>query len=176
MSTDKSSVHPACIAHWREAEGPDDSQYPGMDELMSVGAPIGDHLGLTRMGIHHERLPPGRRTSLPHAESAQEEFVFVLEGTPDVWLDGVVHRLGPGDAVGFPAGTGLAHTFINDSEAEVRLLVVGERNRPGNRVLYPLHPQARTYMDYFWEDAPPRERGPHDGMSAKVRAERARRT
>jgi uncharacterized cupin superfamily protein len=70
--------------------------------------------------------------------------------------------------VGFPAGTGLAHTFINDSEAEVRLLVVGER-RPENRIIYPLHPQAWSYMEHFWEDAPEREVGPHNGRPERVR-------
>lgn len=168
MSTEATGPRSACIAHWSEVEGPDDGGYPGRDERMSINAPIGDRLGLTRIGIHHERLPPGRRTSLPHAESAEEEFVFVLEGTPDVWLDGVLHRLRPGDAVGFPPGTGIAHTFINDSDAEVRLLVVGERN-PESRVVYPLHPERRLHTTRFWEDAPERERGPHDGMPRLVR-------
>jgi uncharacterized cupin superfamily protein len=130
---------------------------------MSINGPMSDCLGLARIGIHHERLPPGRRTSLPHAESPEEEFVYVFEGTPDVWLDGMLHHPEPGDAVGIPAGTGLAHTFINDSDCEVPLLVVGQRNRPGNRVLYPLHPQARNFMELFWKDAPEREIGPHDG-------------
>lgn len=160
---DVPDARPDFIAHWTEFEEPDGACFDGSDEQISIGAPIGQRLGLTRIGIHHERLPPGRRTSLPHAESAEEEFIFVLEGTPDVWLDGVLHRLGPGDAVGFPSGTGMAHTFINDSDTEVRLLVVGERNRPGNKVLYPLHPQARFYTEKFWEDAPERPLGPHDG-------------
>ena len=73
---------PDFIAHWSELENPDDSHYPGDLELMSIGAPLAAKLGLTRIGIHHERLPPGRRTSYPHAESAEEEFVFVLEGRP----------------------------------------------------------------------------------------------
>ena len=67
------SGRPAFVAHWTELEGPDDSRYPGDEELMSIGAPLGRKLGLTRVGIHHERLPPGRRTSYPHAESAEEE-------------------------------------------------------------------------------------------------------
>lgn len=92
---------------------------------MSIGASIGCLLGLVRIGIHHERLPPGRRTSYPHAESAEEEFVYVLEGTPDVWIDGTLLRLAPGDAVAFPGGTGICHTVLNNTE--VRLLVVGER-------------------------------------------------
>src|SRR5689334_10878860 len=132
---------PACIVHWTRIEGADDSHYDGDDELMSIGSPFGRHFGLTRMGIHHERLLPGRRTSYPHAESAEEEFVYVISGTPDVWLDGELHRLSPGDAVGFPAGTGLCHSFLNNSTREVRLLVVGEARKPENRVFYPRNPE-----------------------------------
>ncbi|MGH6992670.1 MAG: cupin domain-containing protein, partial [Caulobacteraceae bacterium] len=106
---------PDFIRHWRELEKPDESHYPGDDELMSIGAPLGRLLGLTRIGIHHERLPPSRRTSFPHAESLEEEFVFVLEGTPDAWIDGHLHRLEPGDAVGLPAGTGICHSFLNNT-------------------------------------------------------------
>ncbi|TNC72992.1 cupin domain-containing protein [Rubellimicrobium roseum] len=163
-------ARPGCIAHWTEMEEPDESHYPGDDELMSIGAPLGRRLGLTRIGIHHERLPPGRRTSFPHAESDEEEFVFVLEGTPDVWLDGVLHRLRPGDAVGLPAGTGVAHTFLNDTEEEVRLLVVGEASKPANRVIYPLHPDRPGPEERRWTDAPQQPLGGHDGLSARRRA------
>jgi uncharacterized cupin superfamily protein len=164
-----------CIAHWTEIESTDDSHYPGDDELMSIGAPLGRRLGLTRIGIHHERLPPGRRTSFPHAESAEEEFVYVLEGTPDVWLDGALHRLGPGEAVGLPAGTGQAHTFLNNTEGEVRLLVVGEASKAENRVVYPLHPERRGMREDWWDDAPGRRLGGHDGMPDLVRAAKARK-
>jgi uncharacterized cupin superfamily protein len=166
------SERPSCIAHWREVEGPDNSHYPGDDELMSVGAPLGRHFGLTRLGIHHERLPPGRRTSFPHAESAEEEFVFVIEGRPDVWLDGHLHPLKPGDSVGFPAGSGLAHTFINNTDAEVRLLVVGETSKAENRIVYPLHPERRAVREDWWEDHPRRPLGPHDGVPDRRRAAR----
>ncbi|WP_225771753.1 cupin domain-containing protein [Inquilinus sp. Marseille-Q2685] len=164
---------PSCIAHWTEIEGPDDHHYRGDDELLSIGAPFGRHFGLTRIGIHHERLPPGRRTSYPHAESHEEEFVYVLEGTPDAWLDGVLHRLGPGDAVGFPAGTGQCHTFINNTEAEVRLLVVGEAPKPENRIIYPRNPERKPMRSDWWDDAPARPMGDHDGLPDKVRARRA---
>lgn len=75
------------------------------------------------------RLPPGRRTSYPHAESDEEEFIYVLEGYPEVWINGYLWKLEPGDSVGFPAGTGVCHTFLNNTEQEVRLLVVGEANK-----------------------------------------------
>ncbi|MBW8299247.1 MAG: cupin domain-containing protein [Hydrogenophaga sp.] len=167
---------PACIAHWREVEGPDDGHYDGDDELMAIGAPLARHFGLTRLGIHHERLPPGRRTSYPHAESAEEEFVYVLTGTPDVWLDGALHRLKPGDAVGFPAGTGQCHSFLNNTEEEVTLLVVGETAKPENRIYYPKNRDLETKRRDWWHDWPERQIGDHDGLPDARRAERAKPT
>jgi uncharacterized cupin superfamily protein len=164
--------HPA-IVNWRDIEKPKAFVYNGHDEPMAVGANYRRHFGFTKLGIHHERLPPGRRTSFPHAESAEEEFVYVLEGTPDVWLDGELHRLAPGDAVGFPAGTGLAHTFINNSDAEVQLLVVGERSKPENRIHYPVNPERQKLHSNWWDGAPTRALGPHDGLPDAIRAARA---
>ena len=37
------------------------------------------------------------------------EVLNVLEGYPHAWIDGELHALRPGDAVGFPCGTGIAH-------------------------------------------------------------------
>ncbi len=154
---------PAFIRHWSALEGVDDAHYPGDTELMAIGAPLGGALGLTRIGIHHIRLLPGRRTSYPHAESAEEEFVFVLDGEPDVWIDGDLHRLRAGDAVGFPAGTGICHTFLNNTDNEVRLLVVGEANKAENRIRYPRNEAYEATRPDRWADWPERPMGPHDG-------------
>ena len=162
--------HPA-IVHWREIENPKAWQYDHHDETMGHNAPFGRFFGLARIGIHHERLLPGRRTSFPHAERTEEEFVYVISGTPDVWLDGVLHRLGPGDGVGFPAGTGLAHSFINNSEAEVELLVIGDKSRADNQIIYPVNPERKAYHADWREDAPAHDLGGHDGLSAARRAE-----
>jgi uncharacterized cupin superfamily protein len=167
------SDRPSSIVHWTQIERADDSHYDGDDELMSIGAQFARHFGLVRLGIHHERLLPGRRTSYPHAESAEEEFVFVIAGTPDVWLDGELHRLRPGDAVGFVAGTGICHSFLNNTAREVRLLVVGEAHKPQNRVYYPRNPEQATRNDW-WSDPPARSMGDHDGLTDRVRARRAR--
>ena len=164
---------PSSITHWTEIEGPDDSHYDGDDELMSIGARLGRHFGLTRLGINHERLLPGRRTSYPHAESSEEEFVYVIAGTPDVWLDGELHRLRAGDAVGFPAGTGICHSFLNNTAHEVRLLVVGETKKAENQVFYPRNPEQSTRQDW-WSAPPARAMGDHDGLTDRLRARRAR--
>jgi RimJ/RimL family protein N-acetyltransferase/uncharacterized cupin superfamily protein len=168
----KAGERPPFVVHWRDVIGADDSSYPGSDELHSIGSALGRVTGLMRLGVHHEVLPPGRRTSYPHAERDEEELVFVIEGTPDAWIDGALHRLAPGDAVGFPAGTGIAHTFLNDTDQDARLLVVGERIA-GARVRYPLHPeQAAANVEKSWPDAPARPLGPHDGLPLARRERR----
>jgi uncharacterized cupin superfamily protein len=155
-------TRPPEIQRWEDLEAAEWS-YPGSDEKMGRDADLGRHFGFRSLGFHHVRLIPGHRTSLPHAESAEDEIVHVVAGTPDVWLDGHLHRLRPGDTVGFKAGTGVAHTFLNRTDAEVRLIVAGDMPRPENRVVYPLNPDRRPHRDDWWEDAPERPLGPHDG-------------
>ena len=163
---------PEFIKHYTDIQEPDTSCYrtSNSTELLSIGSPFGKVFKLTRLGIHHEVLPPGRRTSWPHAESTEEEFVYVIEGTPDAWINGNIYRLKPGDGVGFPAGTGIAHTFINNTTEEVRLLVVGDTNRKDNRCAYPLHPERSAVIgEFYWKDAPAQELGLHDGIPDKLR-------
>ena len=162
------------IIHWSSIEGPDRPHYRGDDEKMGLDAPVGRHFGFARLGIHHVRLQPGRRTSYPHAESVEEEFVFVVEGTPDVWLDGRLHRLKPGDSVGFAPGTGLCHSFLNNTDTEVRLLVVGDTDKRENRIYYPLNPERKPLREDWWHDVPGRPMGDHDGLTDARRAEKAR--
>jgi uncharacterized cupin superfamily protein len=161
---------PTFVANWRDIEGEDNNHYDDSDELQTISASYGSEFGLMRLGIHHERLKPGRRVSWPHAEADEEEFVFVLEGEPDLWADGHVRRLKPGDGVAFPSGTGLAHTILNNTDHDVRLLVVGEATRNRSRIHYPLHPQQNARIGArHWKIDPPRPLGPHDGLPDRQR-------
>jgi len=125
-----------------------------------VAAPLGKALGLARLGVNHETIFPGGRSSRPHAHSEEEEFVFVVEGRPSLWVDGHLVELDPGDSVAFPAGTGIAHSFLNNSDAPVKLLIVGEHSST-DRVDYPVDPEAHHPRP--WKDAPARSLGSHDG-------------
>jgi len=159
---------PDFIKHYTELQESEPSHYQGSEELLSLGSPLGKKLGLTKIGIHHELLPPGRRTSWPHAESSEDEFVYVLEGNPQAWIDGNVYDLVPGDAVGFPSGTGITHTILNNSCEPVRLLVVGEANKKENKIFYPLNPSRKAQVgDSWWDEVPKRELGPHNGIPDK---------
>ena len=127
-----------------------------------LAAPLGKALGLAHFGVHHETIFPGGRSSVPHAHSKDEEFVYVVEGRPSLWIDGHLTELDEGDAVAFPAGTGIAHSFLNNSDAPIKLLIVGEHHAD-DRATYPVNPERRLTRP--WEDAPARELGPHDGCA-----------
>ena len=144
-------------------------QYPDSDEVLSFGKPIGKLAGLLRLGLHLERLPPGHRTSYPHAEQNEEEFVYVLEGEVDAWVDGELHPMQAGELAAFPAGTGINHTFINNSEREALLLVGGEASKRDTKIYYPLNPERKGQVAWsqWWEDVPKRVMGPHDGKPNK---------
>lgn len=89
--------------------------------------------------VAHDVLPPGRRSASPHAHTTQDEVHYVLCGTPDLWLDGTLHRLQPGDAVFCRAGSGEAHTLVNHTAEDVHVLTVA-RLEPDDEVRYA--PQA----------------------------------
>ena len=158
------------VVHFTEIEDDGNWHYPNSDERLHFNSSFSERFKLMRLGIHHERLPPGRRLSWPHAEADEEEFVYVIEGAPDLWLDGHLKRLKPGEGVGFPAGTGIAHTFLNNTASDVRLLVVGEASRSRSRIDYPLHPKRNVEIgERHWKDKPTRKLGPHDGLPDKPR-------
>lgn len=161
---------PDFIGNYKDFIEADNSHYRGSDELLSIGCPIGRKLGLKKIGIHIETLLPGRRTSWPHAESEEEEFAYVLEGRPHVWIDGNIYELSPGDFVAFPSGTGITHTFLNNTDSTCLLLVGGEANKDTNKIFYPLHPERNKQCQEkgtLWEDYPKRALGPHDGIPKK---------
>lgn len=168
-SSQDQPTRPECIKHYSEIQHADDARYPDSSELLSIGSPFSKSFGLSKLGIHYEVLPPGRRTSWPHAESDEDEFAYVIEGKPHVWINGELHPLKPGDGIGFPSGTGMSHTFINNTDENVSLLVVGEASKKSNRIFYPRNPERRNQMaeGQWWSDVPEQKMGGHDGLPSK---------
>jgi uncharacterized cupin superfamily protein len=117
---------------------------------------LGRTLGAKRVALHRQILPVGFRSSLPHAESQEEEFIFVLKGNPTVWIDGKRYQMNEGDSVAFPSGTGIAHSFINESNSDVELLVSGEMTKSDNKCAFPVNPEEKEFCAIWWVDAPVR--------------------
>lgn len=163
---------PKFIKNCEELRTDESFSYPGDNETFGTGAALGRIMGLKRVAINYEVLKPGDRSSWPHAHLEEEEFIFILEGNPQIWIDGNVFDLSPGDCVGLPPATGHAHTLINNSDNSVRAIVVGEGDTPKDKIFYPMHPARNEECrekNFFWENHPENELGPHDGWSDKKR-------
>jgi len=111
--------------------------------------PLGDHFGLTNFGVNLTRLAPGAMSALRHAHSRQDEFVYVLEGTPTLHTDEGATRLEPGMCAGFKAGTGNGHHLVNESAQDVVYLEVGDRT-PGDSGSYPDDDLVGVSIDGKW--------------------------
>ena len=101
-----------------------------------VKRPLGDLFGLTIFGVNLTRLPPGAMSALRHAHTRQDEFVYILEGTPTLITDSGETMLKPGMCAGFKAGSGDAHHLVNKSQSDVVYLEIGDRTL-GDGASYP---------------------------------------
>lgn len=97
---------------------------------------LGDHAGLKNYGVNLIRVEPGGQSSARHAHSKQDEFVYVLEGEFVLVTDAGRETVGPGTCIGFPAGTGDGHHFLNLTSKDALFLVVGDRTA-GDEATYP---------------------------------------
>jgi uncharacterized cupin superfamily protein len=97
---------------------------------------LGDLFGLTNLGVNITRLAPGGCSALRHAHTKQDEFVYILEGRPTLVTDAGQTALNPGMCAGFKAGSGDAHCLINETDADVVYLEIGDRTA-GDAVDYP---------------------------------------
>src|SRR5690242_10622766 len=89
---------------------------------------LGDACGLTRFGVNLVTLGPGGQSALRHWHTAEDEFVYVLEGEVVLVTDLGEQVLRAGDCAGYPAGKSDAHHFVNRSDAAARYLEIGNRD------------------------------------------------
>ncbi|MBC7427992.1 MAG: cupin domain-containing protein [Bacteriovorax sp.] len=162
------NIRPDFIKHCDELVVNESFSYPGDSETFGTGAALGRKLGLKRIGINYEILQPGDRSSWPHAHKEDEEFIFILEGHPQMWIDGNIYDLNPGDCVGLPPNTGHAHTLLNNSDKVVKAIVIGDSEIPTDKIFYPKHPKRNEECKekgFFWDGHPENKIGNHDGWT-----------
>jgi uncharacterized cupin superfamily protein len=112
--------------------------------------PLGDLFGLTNFGVNLARLAPNAVSSLRHAHTRQDEFLYVLQGHPTLHTDEGRIRLSPGMCAGFKAGTGNGHRLVNETPEEVVYLEVGDRT-PGDEGFYPDDDLEARLVDGKWK-------------------------
>jgi uncharacterized cupin superfamily protein len=97
---------------------------------------LGDLFGLKNFGVNYTRLAPDAMSALRHAHAKQDEFVYILQGTPTLRTDEGDMTLSPGMCAGFRAGTGNAHHLVNETKEDVLYLEIGDRT-PGDSAVWP---------------------------------------
>ncbi|OYX29444.1 MAG: transcriptional regulator [Caulobacterales bacterium 32-69-10] len=98
---------------------------------------LGDAAGLTQFGVNLLRLPPGAWSSQRHWHTAEDEFVWVVEGEVVLVTDAGEEVLRAGDCAGFRHGDPDGHHIQNRSEQEAVLLEIGGRKPGEDGVDYP---------------------------------------
>ncbi|HEY1372471.1 MAG TPA: cupin domain-containing protein [Candidatus Binatia bacterium] len=111
--------------------------------------PLGDLFGLANFGVNLTRLAPKAASALRHAHTRQDELVYVLEGRPTLHTDSGRIILAPGMCAGFRAGTGDGHCLINETDADVVYLEIGDRT-PGDEGSYPDDDLKALMVDGKW--------------------------
>lgn len=84
--------------------------------------------GLTDFGVNLCRLTPGAWSSQRHWHTTEDEFAFVVSGDVTLITNAGETPLRAGDCAAFPKNDGDAHHFVNRSDADALLLVVGSDN------------------------------------------------
>src|ERR1051326_9116137 len=90
--------------------------------------PLGDALGLTRIGVNLTTLLPGKESSMRHYHTREDEMIFMVEGEVVLRSDEGEQILTAGMCAGFPAGSKNAHQLVNRSDRPARYLEISNRD------------------------------------------------
>lgn len=111
---------------------------------------LGDYFGLTNFGINLTEIKPGGISALKHHHMTQDEFIYILSGTPTLVFGSDEHLLQPGDCFGLNKGQGIGHQIANNSDEVVTYLEIGDRS-PDDQVEYPDNDLcAKSEADGSW--------------------------
>lgn len=91
-------------------------------------------LALDELSVIEERMPPGSFEQR-HRHARARQFFYVLEGELTIELEGVEHRLQPGEGLHVPPGS--AHQVRNIGFADARFVAVSSPKSHGDRTAAP---------------------------------------
>lgn len=91
---------------------------------------LADAVDSDSLGCSLYELQPGKCSWPYHYHSANEEALFVLEGTGTLRLADETEPIEAGDYVRFPADERGAHQLENDSDRPLRYLMISTRITP----------------------------------------------
>tara|TARA_B100000700_G_scaffold273007_1_gene317004 strand:- start:7354 stop:7833 length:480 start_codon:yes stop_codon:yes gene_type:complete len=97
---------------------------------------LDDSNELTKFGVNLTEMAPGSISALRPWYTEEDEFIYIIEGTPTLVNDAGAQQLQPGMCACFPTNSGDAHRLENLSKAVVLFLEVGNRSER-EEVYYP---------------------------------------
>ena len=133
----RADARPAFLVSLTEAPSGEGEYEPG-GETFGISTRVGDHAGLRRIGVNLDVIRPGERSTKFHWHHEEEECFLVLGGTGVLQVGSDTYPVGPGDFFAKSEGSERAHQFINNGEADLRILTVGEHR--GDQAEYPAAP------------------------------------
>ncbi len=111
-----------------EKEAPEGFRHPWNPKSELHGCMLARRVGLERVGLTLIRVPPGKESFVFHRHTVEEEFAFVLSGKGVVDIGDETFDFGPGDFVGFPAGSHPHH--VRNTGPEELVYLSGGENAP----------------------------------------------
>ena len=100
--------------------------HPLDPELVRHTRSLGDAAGLSTIGVHFVRLEHGDTSSVLHFHHQDEEWVYILSGRGIAEIGDQKYEVGPGDFMGFVAGSP-PHNLHNPHPEDLVYLVGGNR-------------------------------------------------
>ena len=114
MSDEPTAAHPLAAAATDVAPRDKPSSYPepfAARMTKREKRALGDVFGLSNFGVNLTRLAPGGESALLHRHTKQDEFVYILDGTPTLVTDAGDIECSAECAQDFPAKD--AHQLVN---------------------------------------------------------------
>lgn len=94
-------------------------------------SPVGEALGLTKLGLTVIEVAPGKRGFPFHNHLANEEAFIILDGTGTYRFGTEEHPVKAGDICGAPrGGAETAHQIINTGDSTLKYIGISTRNDP----------------------------------------------
>jgi uncharacterized cupin superfamily protein len=94
-------------------------------------APLGQQLGLKKLGCNVTELAPGKSAFPFHSHLANEELFFIVEGEGRLRFGAETFDVKAGDVVACPpGGPEVAHQFVNTGTVPLKILAISTMLQP----------------------------------------------
>ena len=110
----------------------DDSKFKSKLRTKYLGAAVGSQ----KLYINIDYVKPGGKSAKYHSHSHQEEFFAILKGSGLLRFNKEEIQVTTNDFFAKPAGEGIAHQFINNSDDILIILDCGTKN-DNDEIYYP---------------------------------------